>query len=194
MRLEAQQGRTRTRLSRGTFAIGLPMLEAGDNARFCVTLPWASCGMAVQAGSDDPTAPPQASGVQQRESGPEGVGAKDESNGSWEDQAEGKGMRRKAICGEEGPIYGHGVTCDLSGAKLTRTRLICLTCPQANFSKGNFERRGADRDLLGRCSEHRFMEVPGPSWDDLAPGTVNTRGESVEEWLKRLMNEYPELS
>jgi hypothetical protein len=41
--------------------------------------------------------PPQASGVQQRESGPEGVGAKDESNGSWEDQAEGKGRRRKAI-------------------------------------------------------------------------------------------------
>jgi hypothetical protein len=34
----------------------------------------------------DPTVQPQASGVQQRESGPEGVGAKGESNGSWEEK------------------------------------------------------------------------------------------------------------
>jgi hypothetical protein len=57
MRLEAQQGRTRTRLSRGTFAIGLPMLEAGDNARFCVTLPWRRVEWQFRRGSDDLTAP-----------------------------------------------------------------------------------------------------------------------------------------
>jgi len=42
--------------------------------------------MAVQAGSDDPTAPPQASGAQQRESGRNGGGAKDQGNGSWEEK------------------------------------------------------------------------------------------------------------
>jgi hypothetical protein len=57
MRLKVQQGRTRTRLLRGTFATGLPMLEAGDNARFCVTLPWRRVGWQRRRGSDDPTAP-----------------------------------------------------------------------------------------------------------------------------------------
>jgi hypothetical protein len=32
--------------------------------------------------------PPQVSGIQQCESGREGWGAKDESNGSWEEEAE----------------------------------------------------------------------------------------------------------
>ena len=30
-------------------------VRSRDDARFCVTLPLAPCGMAVQAGSDDPT-------------------------------------------------------------------------------------------------------------------------------------------
>jgi len=34
--------------------------------------------------------------------------------------------------------------------------------------------------------EHTFICVPSWEWPDLSPGTVNTRGQTVEEWLQEL--------
>lgn len=37
---------------------------------------------------------------------------------------------------------------------------------------------------------HTFLCVPGPEWLTLAPGTVNTRGQAQEDWLRGLYDFY----
>jgi hypothetical protein len=69
MRLEAQQGRTHTLLSRGNFAIGLPISEAPTMPGSASYSPWRSMGW---QGERDPTIQPpyrRLVGVQWRESG-----------------------------------------------------------------------------------------------------------------------------
>ncbi|KAK4448704.1 hypothetical protein QBC34DRAFT_495090 [Podospora aff. communis PSN243] len=45
-------------------------------------------------------------------------------------------------------------------------------------------------ELLQCKMDHKFVCVPGRNWSTLAEGTVNTKGQTVEEWLKGLRDRY----
>ena len=88
-----------------------------------------------------------------------------------------------------------GFECDYSWREFDPTRYryvcsvcvaidLCRSCMKAYTDNGFIQ---MDERALERCVGHEFIKVPGPQWQRLNAGKVNTLGETEVEWLDRLM-------
>lgn len=85
--------------------------------------------------------------------------------------------------------------CDIG--RISGRRFSCYACPNIDLCvncMGKYPYEAPNP----RCRNHEFLEVPGPYWYDLKERDiehpeetlVNMRGETLDEWLKRLKFKY----
>ena len=73
---------------------------------------------------------------------------------------------------------------------------ICRTCSHmlVLLCEGCKELGKANKDEAPQCLGHDFLQIPSEGWQYLRKGTVNTEGETFDEFLKSLSRKYDEES
>lgn len=84
----------------------------------------------------------------------------------------------------------HNISCHICGSEeIKGVRFVCYTCADIDLCAehmGTYDQRPPDL----RCKRHRFLEVPGPLWHSFGREQVNGKGETIDEWLRRLLRKY----
>jgi hypothetical protein len=77
----------------------------------------------------------------------------------------------------------------LSFERISSRRFVCKTCPDVDLCSTcmNKYEEGA---LVQGCQAHEFLEFPGQHWSSLRSPKVNLLGESLKDWLARMINQY----
>ena len=84
----------------------------------------------------------------------------------------------------------HNILCHQCGNdNIVGSRFVCHACADIDLCSLHMSRYSSEAPDY-RCKRHRFLEVPGPKWKDFGNARVNERGETIEEWLARLLKEY----
>lgn len=78
--------------------------------------------------------------------------------------------------------------CD-SDDEIIGPRFICRTCPDIDLCESCHQNYNRGAKLMA-CRGHNFLQVPGDTWRDRAMDVVNDEGESREQWLDRLRQDY----
>lgn len=85
----------------------------------------------------------------------------------------------------------HNILChNCGGEDITGSRFVCHTCADIDLC-GSHMKQYTSRSPDVRCRRHRFLEVPGPGWQHFRNEKVNGKGETIDEWLARLLRKYP---
>ena len=82
----------------------------------------------------------------------------------------------------------HNILCHLCD-DIFGSRYVCRTCADIDLCSTHM-RAYKSKSPDPRCRKHQFLEVPGPHWKDLGNEKVNAAGESIDEWLRRLLFKY----
>lgn len=86
------------------------------------------------------------------------------------------------VCSEcEKEIPGPGFVCTECASVY-----LCSSCFQPYSSVDRKRRREIPQSRVPWCSGHRFVEYPRNEWYDLEEGTINSQGQTFEEWLTEL--------
>ena len=84
----------------------------------------------------------------------------------------------------------HNISCHICGnEEIQGARFVCYTCADIDLCATHmdtYDQRSPDP----RCKRHKFLEIPGPDWHSLGRGQVNRKGETIDEWLRRLSRKY----
>ena len=92
----------------------------------------------------------------------------------------------------------HSAQCDsCKESYISGSRFVCWACRNIDLCSDCMAKYPTETPNP-RCSDHDFLEVPGPYWNDLKEQNskhpkrpfVNMRGETLGEWLKRLGCKY----
>ena len=79
----------------------------------------------------------------------------------------------------------HNILCHLCD-DIIGSRFVCKTCADIDLCSTHMKAYKS-KSPDPRCRKHQFLEVPGPQWKDLGNEKVNAAGESINEWLGRLL-------
>ena len=82
----------------------------------------------------------------------------------------------------------HNILCHLCD-DIIGSRFVCRTCADIDLCSTHM-RVYKSKSPDPRCRTHQFLEVPGPHWKDLGNEKVNAAGESINDWLGRLLFKY----
>ena len=82
----------------------------------------------------------------------------------------------------------HNILCHLCD-DIVGSRFVCKTCADIDLCSTHM-RAYKSKSPDPRCRKHQFLEVPGPQWKDLGNEKMNAAGESIDEWLGRLLSKY----
>jgi ankyrin repeat protein len=98
-------------------------------------------------------------------------------------------FERDILTVRQGRIAVHKGHCDICSNTVRGTRFVCRTCPDIDLCEKcyNEYERGAS---IRTCREHHFLRVPGSSWPGFEAPHVNGAGETFQEWLDRLRDEW----
>ena len=82
----------------------------------------------------------------------------------------------------------HNILCHLCD-DIVGSRFVCRICADIDLCNTHM-RAYKSKSPDPRCRKHQFLEVPGPHWKVLGNEKVNAAGESIDEWLGRLLFKY----
>ena len=84
----------------------------------------------------------------------------------------------------------HNILCHrCEGEDITGSRFVCHTCADVDICNSHMSQYESKSPDPG-CKKHQFLEVPGPQWKTFGNGKVNEVGETIDEWLARLLLRY----
>jgi ankyrin repeat protein len=84
----------------------------------------------------------------------------------------------------------HGAVCDMCEVyPIQSSRFVCRECADIDLCEFCMVRY-QDGESRGACNKHTFLKVPSEAWKTLRASEVNEKGESLEEWLERLKDQW----
>lgn len=77
------------------------------------------------------------------------------------------------------------VNCGNCDFGIAGTRYVCKSCACLSLC-GQCIKQDKHRDRLKNYQEHTFVEIPSQFWHNAKHPVINCRGESLEDWIRRL--------
>lgn len=91
----------------------------------------------------------------------------------------------------------HNAFCDICSDQISDERYLCEVCFDIDLCAACMEHYPTNSvsdpctmALLGRCRGHSFFRIDEDSWQEIPRGKVNEQGESVKEFVQRLLDEF----
>jgi hypothetical protein len=87
----------------------------------------------------------------------------------------------------------HKAACGKCTKDIEGIRYVCKVCADSDLCEPCWKKY-INGDGIRNCSNHTFLKVPSAAWQTLKPGQVNTSGESMEEWIERLQQQWDTIA